>query len=269
MEMQFDKIPVSYLQKLAGQTKSQEQTLEVRLPEDLPDIGRVLGAWGQVVVRGKEWNGDHMAVSSGVMAWVLYTPEDGEGVHSVEAWLPFAMKWDLPESRHDGKIFTSCLLKSVDARSISARKLMVRATVSALGEGWLPTQAEYAVAPGIPEDVELLTNIYPVMLPKETGEKAFVLEEQIHLPAGAKLEKLMRVSGWLAQCRVRFSRILPGFSSKMVCMPALSSSVTNSAQLSLPKTTTAVFSVPPFCRARLRFTPFPPASREVTAARFS
>ena len=60
MEMQFEKIPVAYLQKLTGQLRSQEQTLEVRLPEGMPDIGRILGAWGQVVVRGKEWNGDHM-----------------------------------------------------------------------------------------------------------------------------------------------------------------------------------------------------------------
>lgn len=191
MEMQFDKVPVACLQKLTGQIRTQEQTLEVRLPEDLPDIGRVLGAWGQVVVGGKEWNSDNMAVSCGVMTWILYTPEEGNGVYSVEAWVPFSIKWDLPDTRYDGKILTSCLLKGVDARSISARRLMVRATVSALGEAWLPHQLEYAVAPGTPEDVEMLTAAYPVMLPKEAGEKAFVLEEQIKLPTGSKPEKLM------------------------------------------------------------------------------
>ena len=67
MEMQFDKMPISYLQKLTDGQKMQEETLELRLPEGMPDIGRVLGAWGQVVVRGKEWNGDNMAVSCGVM----------------------------------------------------------------------------------------------------------------------------------------------------------------------------------------------------------
>ena len=194
MEMQFDKIPVAYLQKLTGQFRSQEQTLEVRLPDGMPDIGRVLGAWGQVVVRGKEWNGDHMAVSCGVMAWVLYDPEDQKGVRSVEAWLPFAMKWDLPDTRHDGKIMASCLLKSVDARSTSVRKLMVRATVCALGEAWLPGQGEYAVPASIPDDVQMLTATYPLMLPKEAGEKSFEIEENISLPSGAKLEKIMHYS---------------------------------------------------------------------------
>ena len=93
MEMEFNRIPISYLQKLAGQLRSQEETLEVRLPDGMPDIGRVLGAWGQVIVRGKEWNSNHMAVSCGVMVWVLYKPEDGTEVRSVEAWLPFSMKW--------------------------------------------------------------------------------------------------------------------------------------------------------------------------------
>ena len=195
MEMQFDRIPINYLEKLTGQLRSQEQTLEVRLPDGMPDIGRVLGAWGQVIVRGKEWNSDSMAVSCGVMAWVLYTPEDGEDVRGVEVWLPFSMKWELPETRHDGTILVSCLLRGVDARSISARKLMVRANLEAIGEAWLPGEAQIAVPGELPEDVRLLTATYPVMLPREAGEKAFFMEEQLNLPAtGPKPEKLLYYS---------------------------------------------------------------------------
>ena len=193
MEMQFDKIPVTYLQKLTGQPRSQEQTLEVRLPDGMPDIGRVLGAWGQVIVRGKEWTGDNMTVSCGVMVWVLYTPEDEDGVRSVEAWLPFSLKWELPDTRYDGKIQVTCLLRSVDARSTSARKLMVRATVDAMGEAWLAGQVEAAVPGEVPEGVELLKGTYPLWLPQEAGEKAFLLEDQLQLPANSpKAEKLLR-----------------------------------------------------------------------------
>lgn len=195
MDMQFDKMPVPYLQKVAGDLRFQEQTLEVRLPDGMPDIGRVLGAWGQVIVRGKEWNSDTMAVSCGVMAWVLYTPEDGDGVRSVEAWLPFQMKWDLPDTHHDGKILVSCLLQGIDARSTSARKLMVRANLSALAEGWLSQRAQVAIPGEVPQDVSVLTATYPVQLPVEAGEKSFVLEEQLMPPAGnAKPEKLLYYS---------------------------------------------------------------------------
>ena len=194
MEMQFDRASVAYLKKLTGQLRSQEQTLEVRLPDGMPDIGRVLGAWGQVIVRSKEWNGDAMTVSCGVMAWVLYTPEDEEGVRSVESWLPFAMKWELPDTRYDGKILVSCLLRNVDARSISARKLMVRASLSALGEAWMPDKANVAIPESLPEDVELLMAEYPLLLPREAGEKAFSLEEELTLPDGVKAEKLLYYS---------------------------------------------------------------------------
>ena len=192
MEMQFDKIPIEYLQKLTDGQRMQEETLELRLPEGMPDIGRVLGAWGQVVVRGKEWNGDHMVVSCGVMAWVLYIPEEEEGVRSMEAWLPFSVKWELPDTPNDGAITTLCLLKGVDARSVSARKLMVRATIVVSAEAWLPAKTQISTAGDLPKDMELLTATYPVMLPREAGEKAFLLEEQLPAPTtGVKPEKLL------------------------------------------------------------------------------
>ena len=195
MEMQFDRIPVTYLQKLTGQRRSQEQTLEVRLPDNMPDIGRVLGAWGQVIVRGKEWNRDDMSVSCGVMAWVLYAPEEEDGIRSVEAWIPFSMNWELPESQYDGKISVSCLIRSLDARSTSARKIIVRATLDAMGEAWQSQKMLVAVPGEIPDDIEIRKEIYPMLLPQEAGEKAFVVEEEIPLPPTApKPEKLLSFS---------------------------------------------------------------------------
>ena len=191
MQMQFDKITIPYMEKVAGGIKNQEQTLEVRVSDGMPDIGRVLGAWGQVIVRSKEWSSDQMTVSCGVMAQVLYIPEDGGSVCSVDAWLPFAMKWELPDSPHDGKIMLSCLLKSLDARSTSARKLMVRATVSALAEAWTQSKTEVEIPCQLPDDVALLTQSYPMQLPVESGEKAFLLEEQLTPPADRKMDKIL------------------------------------------------------------------------------
>ena len=195
MQMEFKKIPIPYLQKVAGQLRSQEETMEVRLPDGMPDIGRVLGAWGQVIVRGKEWNGSDMSVSCGVMVWVLYTPEDGEGVRSVDVWLPLSMAWEIPDTGNDGKINVSCLLQGVDARSISARKMMVRATLVAQGEGWLPGEAQIAEPEELPDDIAVLSADYPILLPREAGEKAFLLEdERSIMQSNSKPEKLLYYS---------------------------------------------------------------------------
>lgn len=134
-----------------------------------------------------------MGISGGVMAWVAYTPEDGGPAQWVNTWIPFQMKWDLPDTQHDGIIRANCLLRSIDARSTSARRLMVRASVGAMGEALLPGEFAQYTPEEVPEDVELLKNTYPFHLPQEAGEKSFQLEEILNLPAAApKIEKLIR-----------------------------------------------------------------------------
>lgn len=193
MELQFHKTVCPCLQRVKWEVQNQEQTQEVRLPDGMPDIGRVLGAWGQVLMRGKEWRSGGMNVSGGVMVWVLYAPEEGGQPQSVETWIPFQMKWDLPDTERDGTIRAVCRLRGVDARSISARKLMVRTTVGVLGEALAPGEAALYSPVELPEDVQVLKNSYPMRLPREAGEKPFMLEEELTLPGSSpRMEKLIR-----------------------------------------------------------------------------
>lgn len=193
MELQFEKTAWECLRPAVSQVKNEEHTMEVRLPESMPDIGRVLASWGQVLLRGKEWRGNGMTVSGGVMAWVLYQPEDGSDAQSVECWIPFQTRWDFQQTERDGSIWASCLLRSIDARSLSARKMMVRAGVSIMGEALEPVRVDVYTPGQVPEDVQLLRSRYPVRLPREAGEKGFALDEEISVPASAgAVEKLIR-----------------------------------------------------------------------------
>lgn len=195
MQLQFHKTAVTCLQRIRSDVQYQEQTQELRLPEEMADIGSVIGAWGQVLIRGKEWRSGSMNVSGGVMAWAMYLPEDGNEPQMVEAWIPFQMKWDLPETQYDGVIRVSPLLKSVDARITSARKLMLRVCVGVLSEATVPMETEVFTPEQIPDGVYLLERTYPVQLPKEAGEKPFSMEEELTLPSSAPaMEKLLRFS---------------------------------------------------------------------------
>ena len=193
MELQFEKNTADFLRQIKGESMSQEQTQEVKLTEGMPDVGRVLGAWGQVLVRGKEWQADSVGVNGGVMAWVLYVPEDGSQAQCVETWLPFSMSWDIPGQTYDGTVHCRCLLRSVDARPVSGRKLIVRSSVSVFAQAYVADQADYFTPGQMPEDVQLLEKTYPVMLLREAGEKAFILDEELTLPGTAPaVEKLIR-----------------------------------------------------------------------------
>ena len=142
LDYQFINSPCPFLKRVLGEVRSLEQAQEIRLTDGMPDIGRVLCGWGQILQRSKEWNGDSITLSAGMMVWVLYAPEDGSGPRTVEGWIPFSMTWDLPESMPEGKMQITCLTKFVDVRSISARKIMVRAGIGAMVQAYIPCEAQ-------------------------------------------------------------------------------------------------------------------------------
>ena len=195
MQLQFHKSDVSCLQRVVDQVQNQEQTQELRLPENMPDIGSVLASWGQCVIRSKEWRGNTMTASGGVMVWVLYEPEGGGTPCALETWIPFQMKWNIADTENDGIMQIVCMTRFVDARSVSARKLMIRVGVCAQAEAFCNSKMEIYTPTELPEDIQLLKNTYPLCLPAEAGEKAFALEEDLTLPAsGGKIEKIIYYS---------------------------------------------------------------------------
>lgn len=182
MELQFHKTEYPYLRTVQAQTQTQEQTLEVKLSEGMPDVGRVLLSWGQPVLRSKEWRSDGAQVTGGIMAWVLYQPEDGSSPRVVEGWLPFQMRWDFPGSQRDGLLLVSLWLKNMEARCISARKLMLRGDVAVHLQALQPDSLELFTPGQLPECVQLLKNTYPLQLLSEAGEKAFLIDEDLQPP---------------------------------------------------------------------------------------
>lgn len=191
MEMVFRKTECPCLKTLVGAVQNGEQTQELRVPDGLPDIGRILGAWGQAVLRGKEWRGDCVLVTGGVTAWVLYMGEEGTAPQSINTWIPFQLRWDLPEGAGEGQFRVEPRLRFVDARSVSPRKIMLRSGVACFGEA---TAQETVLVSNLEctGELELLQNRYPVRLPREVGEKSFQLDEEITLGTGKPLYYTLR-----------------------------------------------------------------------------
>ena len=182
MEVQFQKTQLPVLRRLLRSVQQQEQTQEIRLTEDLPDIGSVIGCWGQPVIRSKEWHSDEMRLSAGVQAHILYRPEDGSQARWVECWIPVQMRWSFPHKQNDGIMRVLPVVQHVDARNVSARKLIVRAVLSVCGEGYYQEQAVACSPAGFPQDLQMMTQEYLTCIPQEAGEKQFLLEDEVTLP---------------------------------------------------------------------------------------
>ena len=104
MELQFKSETCRCLTAAVREVRSAELTQEVRLTDGMPDIGRVVASWGQIVLRSKEWQSDQVCVSGGIMVWTLYVPEDGTQPRCVDTWMPFQLKWELAGESREGPI---------------------------------------------------------------------------------------------------------------------------------------------------------------------
>ena len=190
MELQFASRDCSCLRCVTRETASQELTQELRLSDGMPDVGRVLYTWGQVILRSKEWMGDTVTVTGGVMVWILYAPEDGTQPRCMDTWIPWQLRWNRMESRQEGPLRITPVLRFADSRTVSPRKFMVRAGVMALAEAFCGDTCQICSPVEVPEDVQLYRQTYPVRLPKEAGEKTFQLDEELEMPAAVP-EKLI------------------------------------------------------------------------------
>lgn len=206
MEGKFERKQISCMNTVLEQVQHGEQTLEIRLPEGMPDVGQVIMAWGQPIARGKEWRDESLHFTGGMMVWVLYLPEDGSEERCIEGWIPFQMRWELPENTREGVLRLRCLPRFVDGRSTSPRKILVRAGMSVLAEAFSPIILETAVPEKLPEDVALLENTYPLRMNREAGEKTFRMEEELSLPDSIPaVEKLI---SWRMDPRITDKKVL-------------------------------------------------------------
>ncbi len=209
MEQNFGKITLGCLDTAVEEVRTAEQTQELRLMDELPDIGQVLGAWGQPVLRGKQWRPDSVSFSGGMMVWVLYAPEEGGGPRWVDTWVPFQHSWELPEGTKEGTMGVRCLTRFTDARPLSPRKLLVRAGMSVFVSALSEKDLEIHSPRGTDTGIETLKRTYPLRLRKEAGEKSFQIDEEITLTEG-KPESLVcwHFSPMIGEKKVLSSRLV-------------------------------------------------------------
>ena len=184
MELPFEKTVCRYWKQKLYTMVNREETQELRLPESMPDVGRIISSWGQVILRGKDWQDRSLGISGGVMVWVLYAPEDGGALQKLESWIPFQARTELPDSTGDGVIRVETFLRSMDARAASSRKIMLRAGIGMLVQALCPDELELVTLGELPDDLETKRERYPFVLTREAGEKRFALDEELSLPAG-------------------------------------------------------------------------------------
>ena len=177
--MEMKKSAFSYLEPLYLETRVFEQAQELRVPEGMPDAEKILGVWGQSVLRSKDWRTDTVGFNAGMLLWVLYETEDGSSPRMLEGWVPIQGKWTLPQETPEGKLLLDLTPAFLDGRIVSPRKIMVRCGLGATVQALSPAEGTQYAPEQLPEDIYTLEHTVPLLLYAEAGEKTFQMEETL------------------------------------------------------------------------------------------
>ena len=192
MELVFQENQVEYLNRILCDTVIFEQTADVVVPDALPDIDRVVDAFGTVLIRTEECTAGSAAAAGAVQAGVIFVGEDGS-VQTVPAEIPFSARRDFPGEPEDCTLQCRCSLTSVDARPLNSRKLLVRVSLSCYLTVYARTQCTFYDLQEPAPSLQLKKTELPLQMPAGLGEKSFVLNEELELPPEAPaVERLLK-----------------------------------------------------------------------------
>ena len=204
MELKTNEQTVSYLQRGIPEPVFQELTAEAVVPESLPDLDRILGAWGTVIVQEKRVEEGTLRLSGGVQTSILYLSQEGDSPCQLEAWLPFLIR--KPIDGETGCVFVRSWLKSIDARTVNARKALVRANLCFEISVFSPKQLTLISIADPPRQLQQKKSTYPAILPVACEELEFRVQDELPLPQ--TLPAVERILQWELHPVVTQSRMV-------------------------------------------------------------
>lgn len=184
MDIYLNKNKLNTIKSILSTGVKNEETMEMIVPDALPDILRIVDADAIVFLRSKATDSGHATVSGVASATVLYSPEGESGVRKMELDIPFTAVASESEITNTTRIVTRVSVSSVDASMINPRKIIVRIDLLTMISCY--NEAELQIAAGIDEEadagIELMTQMGDINTTTGVNEKAFVIANEIIVP---------------------------------------------------------------------------------------
>jgi hypothetical protein len=239
MELTLKRNNIPFYRKQADSGVTHEETMEMIVPDSLPDIQDVLDADGTAVLRSKECDNGKITVSGFVRANVVYTPDGGGIARGLNTQIPFTTTIDAAEVTPESKALANTELSGIEARALNSRKLSIRAFVNVSASAYNEGKFSRSPTPeDCQEDVEFLTEICELNPVTDISEKAFTISDELSLPAGKPPISLIIKSGVSLSAdeyRVAGSKlILKGSANVLIVYASMGMSELNSANLIVP-----------------------------------
>lgn len=192
MEILFQEQKISYLAEKRCDDLHQEQTGEITVPENLPELGRTLDCFGTVLVRERSVDNGSVTVTGGIQVGVLYLPEGEEQPERLELYLPFTVTKKIP-TEPGAVLHYWGWLRSIEARLVNARKLLIRADLASELTLFTPAELILRQLDPCPKGLVCRRETYPMRLPLCTAEKEVRIADEVLMPEDGKgIDRLLK-----------------------------------------------------------------------------
>ena len=185
MDLNLRQQTIRYMKAILSTSFTQEETMEMIVPDALPDILRIVDTNANVLMRSKEAETDRVSVAGQASVTVIYCPDGVSGVRKMDVNIPFTAVSSDAGITSACKITAKAALGSISSEMINPRKILVKLEllieIACFKEEELVLFGEQAQN----DDaicVELLDADSSVNVPVGVREKTFVITDEYALP---------------------------------------------------------------------------------------
>lgn len=184
MELNFKSNETVFAKTVYDGSFIHEETLDMIVPDALPDIDKMISAGGVVLLRGKNTENGRAIISGQAELNILYLPEGSNNIAHTEAIVPFSVPIEAAEITSDSRITTELSLYKASAKVINPRKLLIKAEIRIEAVCYTFSTSSVVSDMAEPdENIELLKKKIASKSVKDVSEKTFVITDEMSLPA--------------------------------------------------------------------------------------
>lgn len=181
LELMFQEYELIGRERVWAGVYAGEHTADVIVSDSYPDVDRIIETFGQILIEEVRMGTDGANLEGKLQGGILFGDEKGE-VHSLPLSIPFSARKELTIEGDDHALCYHCVLRSVDARAVNSRKLLVRIGFQWNIEIYKPLSRKIRYLDEPTERLQLKQREYPIRIPTATGEKRFTVNEELELP---------------------------------------------------------------------------------------
>lgn len=201
MELSLKQDQIKCYESVLDTVTTQEETMEMIVPDACPDILQIVDTEGFVCIRGKEAKEGAAQIDGAVKTTVLYTPEGVGGVRRLSLQIPFFTKLEHASITPRTVLHVNPCVQSAETRMINPRKVLVRVQIllhicgftpdtmelctgveaeEAAGLQTLSTQQSFWVVAGVSEKTFQFADSLPLSSGKPEAEEIMKFRTSIH-----------------------------------------------------------------------------------------